>query len=79
VIGWFTRKVERLVARFWDWCEEVLAEPDERTDPPHVYATPGTIGSWKRGDRCLYCGRRDAAMRAHTEHPCERPYRPELA
>lgn len=72
---WFNR----LAAGFFAWCESVLNEPEERLDPPHVYAQPGTIGSYKRGDRCLYCGRRDAAMRAHTEHPCERPYRPELA
>ena len=74
-----TRWLERLSNRFWAWLEDIRAEPEERTDPPHVYAQPGTIGSYRRGDRCLYCGRRDPQMRAHTEHPCERPYRPELA
>jgi hypothetical protein len=71
-----TRWLSKLVDRFWNWVEETLAE---RTDPPHAYAKPGTLGSYRHGNRCLYCGARDDQRRAHNDTPCERPYRPELA
>jgi hypothetical protein len=74
-----TRWLEKLVDRFWNWVEEVCAEPDERTDPPHEYAKAGTLNSYRHGNRCLYCGTRDDKRRAHNDQPCERPYRPELA
>jgi len=72
------RWLESLVARFWQWCESVYDEPEERIDPPHTYAQPGTIGSYKHGNRCLYCGVRDDLRREHNEEPCTRSYQ-ELA
>lgn len=73
--GFITLAWEKLIA----WCESVLNEPEERLDPPHVYAKAGTISSYRHGDRCLYCGVRDPDRRAHNQVRCERPYRPELA
>lgn len=75
---WFTRKVEKLVAAFWDWCESVYDEPEERLDPPHEYARPGTFGSFRLGDRCKHCKTRDPKMRAHNSVMCKRSFK-ELA
>jgi hypothetical protein len=73
-----TRWLSSLVERFWAWCEEQLADEDERTDPPHAYAQPGTIGSYRYGNRCLYCDTRDDQRREHNEIACTRSYQ-ELA
>lgn len=74
-----TRWLERAADRFWAWCDHVLAEPEERLGPPHSYARAGTLASYRLGNRCVYCNERDDKRRAHTDVPCERPYRPELA
>lgn len=73
------RFLEKLVERFWEWCESVYDEPEERLDPPHEYARKGTLADFKFGNACLYCWHKDPKRRAHNDRPCRRPYRTELA
>jgi hypothetical protein len=72
------RWLESLSDAFWAWLDHIMEEPEERTDPPHAYAQPGTIGSYRYGNRCLYCDTRDDQRREHNEIACTRSYQ-ELA
>lgn len=74
-----TRWLEKLSDAFWEWLDHVMEEPEERIDPPHAYATPGTIGSYRHGNRCIKCGARDDQRREHNDYYCVEPYKPELA